>query len=66
MLDRFTHKERHPESAGTQPRARREQCAITPWGDVRPATGASSGTGRSAKGSEKQQRGRTGIGGAVV
>jgi hypothetical protein len=66
MLDRFTHTERHPLAAGVLPRARREQCANAPWGDVRPVTGRSSGTGRSAKDAEKDQRGRTGMGGAVT
>ena len=66
MLDRFTHTERHPLAAGTLPRARREQCAHAPWGDVRPVTGKNPEIGRSAKDSEKGQRGRTGMGGAVT
>jgi hypothetical protein len=66
MLDRFTHTERHPLSAGSWPRARREQCAPAPWGEVRPATGTSAGIGRSKNDPEKDQRGRTGMGGAVV
>jgi hypothetical protein len=62
MLDRFTHTERHPLTAGMPPRARREQCASAPWGDVRPVAGTSAGIGGLNEDSkQKQQRGRTGM-----
>jgi hypothetical protein len=66
MLDRFTHRERHPRLAGSTPRARREQGARAPWGDVRPAAGTSAGIGGSVNDSEKQLRGRCGMRGAVA
>jgi hypothetical protein len=61
MPDRFTHTERHPLTAGTPPRARREQCAPAPWGDVRPLDGTSAGIGGLNEDLEKQQRGRIGM-----
>ena len=61
MPDRLTHTERHPLTAGIAPRARREQCASAPWGDVRPALGTSAGIGGSNEDSKvQQQRGRIG------
>ena len=73
MLDRSTHRDRHLLAAGVTPRARREQCANTPWGDVRPAAsgfgakpGATSLTGGRTIEAGKDQRGRTGMGGAVT
>jgi len=67
-LDRIIPKERHPRSAGMQPRASREQCVAAPWGDARPL--ASFGPGQGSIGrvrfAEKDQRGRTGMDGAVV
>jgi len=66
MLDRFTHKERHPLAAGTAPRARREQCASATWGEVRPATGIDARIGGTLNDSEREQRGRTGMRGAVA
>ena len=62
MLDRFTHRERHPRLAGSMPRARREQCAPAPWGDVRPVAGTSAGIGGLNEDSkQEQQRGRIGM-----
>jgi len=66
MLDRFTHRERHPRAAGMLPGAGREQCARAPWGDVRPATGTSSSIGRALKDSEMEQRGMAGMRDAVA
>ena len=66
MLDRIAPTERHPRAAGTAPRARREQCAPAPWGEVRPFAGTSAGLGRLENDSEKQQRGRTGMHGALM
>jgi len=66
MLDGFTHKERHLQDAGPAPRARREQCASATWGDVRPATGTRSSIGGTLNDSEREQRGRTGMRGAVA
>jgi hypothetical protein len=66
MLDRFTHKERHPRAAGTASCARREQCASATWGGVRPATGTRSSIGGPWNDSEREQRGRTGMRGAVA
>ena len=70
-LDRITPKERHPRSAGTQPRASREQCAVASWGGVRPFA-SSTGGYPSVRGGGRvivdgmDQRGRTGVGDAVV
>jgi hypothetical protein len=61
MLDRFTHTRRHPPTAGMPPRARREQCAPAPWGDVRPALGTGAGIGGLNEDSKQQQRGRIGM-----
>jgi hypothetical protein len=62
MLDRFTHTERHPLIAGMPPRARRDQCASAPWGDVRPVAGTSARIGGLNEDSTKQQqRGRIGM-----
>jgi hypothetical protein len=66
MLDRFTHRERHPRAAGTAPSARREQCAPAPWGDVRPAVGTNATIGRASKDSGREQRGMAGMRGAVA
>lgn len=61
----YLHTMRDSGLGGIQPLARRGQCARDTWGDVRPAT-ASSGIGGRNSGSKRNQRGRTGMWGALA
>ena len=58
------HRMRLSGLGGIQPLARREQCALDTWGDVRPL--ASSRIGGTKSGTEMDQRGRTGMRGALA
>lgn len=59
------HTTRHSGLGGTQPLTRLETCVLDSWGEVRPL--ASNGIGgRTKSGTEMDQRGRTGMRGALA
>lgn len=57
---------RHSGLGGTQPLARLETCALDSWGEVRPSVASYGIGGRTKSGTEMDQRGRTGLRGALA
>jgi hypothetical protein len=56
---------RHSGLGGTQPLSHLETCVLDSWGEVRPLASYRIG-GRTKSGTEMDQRGRTGMRGALA